>query len=74
MAEALAKKKRIRAGHKASATKTIRHIDEILATDTPNKARLALLRLILKERFETIKALDTEVIDLIEDESLADEI
>lgn len=28
----------------------------------------------LKEKFETIKALDTEVIDLIEDESLADEI
>ena len=74
MTEALAKKRRIRAGHKASATKTIQHIDEILATDTPDKARLALLRLTLKEKFETIKALDTEVIDLIEDESLADEI
>ena len=74
MTEALAKKRRIRVGHKASATKTIRHIDEILATDMPDKARLALLRLTLKEKFETIKALDTEVIDLIEDESLADEI
>ena len=40
----------------------------------PDKARPALLKLTLKEKFETIKALDTEVIDLIEDESLADEI
>ena len=40
------------------------------ANDTPDKERLSLLRLNLKENFETIKALNTEVIDLIEDESL----
>ena len=51
--EALAKKKRTREGHKASATKTMRQIDELLATDTPDKARLSLLRLSLKEKFET---------------------
>ena len=74
MAEVLAKKKRIRAGHKASATKTIRQIEDILASETPDKERLSLLRLTLNEKLETIKALDSEVIELIDDDTLADEI
>ena len=64
--EALAKKKRIRAGHKASATKTMRCIEEILSNETHNKERLSLLQLTLREKLETIKTLDSEVIDLIE--------
>ena len=73
--EALSKKRRTRAGHKASATKTMRQIDELIATDTPDRARLSLLRLSLKEKLETIKALDAEVTDLIEEEdALAEEI
>ena len=74
MAEALAKKKRIRAGHKASATNTIRQVEDILVSETPDKERLSLLRLTLNEKLETIKALDTEVIELIEDDTLAEEI
>ena len=74
--EALTKKKRIRAGHKASATKTVRHVEEILTSDTPDMERLSLLRLTLKEKFETIKGLDSEVIDLTEGEesTVAEEI
>ena len=53
--EVLAKKKKIRTGHKASATRTMSNIKEILATDTPDKARLSLLRLTLKEKFETTR-------------------
>ena len=75
MAEALAKKRRIRAGHKASATKSIRHIEEVLARDTPDKERLSLLRLTLSEKLEVVKALDSEVIELIDEEdALATEI
>ena len=75
MAEALAKKKRIRAGHKAYATKTIRQFEDILASETPDKERLSLLRLTLNEKLETIKVLVSKVIDLIEDdEALASEI
>ena len=69
MAEALARKKRIRAGHKASTTKTIRQIDDTLASEEPpDRERLSLLRLTLSEKLETIKALDSEVIELIEEE------
>ena len=75
MAEALAKKKRIRAGHRASATKFTRQIEEVLAGDTPDKERLSLLRMNLSEKLEVIKTLDSEVIELIEDEeALATEI
>ena len=74
--EALTKKKRIRAGHKVSATKTVRHVEELLASDTPNMERLSLFRLTLKEKFETIKGLESEVIDLTEGEDsvIAEEI
>jgi len=51
------------AGHKASATKTACHIK---ASNISNKEGLSLLKLILKDKFETIKALDTMEIDLIE--------
>ena len=71
----MTKRKRIRAGHKASATKTVRQIDEILSTESPDKSRLLLLHLTLKGKLETIKALDSEVIELIEDEeALTEEI
>ena len=72
-AEALTKKKKTRAGHKASATRTERQIDEIVAAEEPDKARLALLQLTLKEKLETIKNLDAEIVDLIDDETVLTE-
>ena len=54
--------------------KTIRQIEDILVSETPNKERLSLLRLTLHEKLETIIALDSEVIELIDDDTLADEI
>ena len=71
-AEALTKKK-TRAGHKASATRTVRHIDDIVAAKEPDKARLALLQLTLKEKLETIKNLDAEIADLIDNETILTE-
>ena len=63
------KKKRIRAGHRASATRMVRQIEEALTEDTPNKSRLAVLTLSLKEKKETLKTLDAEIADQIEDET-----
>ena len=61
---------------KPQGKKTVRHVEELLTSDTPDKERPSLLRLTLKEKFETIKALDSEVVDLIEGEesAVADEI
>ena len=80
MTEALTK--RTRAGHKASATRTVRQIEEIVTAKEPDKARLALLQLMLmlmlmlmlKEKLETIKNLDAEIVDLIDETTLTEEI
>ena len=75
MAEALARKKRIRAGHKAAVAKSIRNVDEVLASEVPSQEKMSMLDMTLKEKLGTVKALNAEVIDLIEDEeALADEI
>ena len=63
MIDELAKKKRVRGAQKASATKIMQQVTEIVRSENPNQTRLTCLRLALKDRFETIKALDVEVID-----------
>ena len=75
MAEALVKKKRIRAGHKGSATKTVHQITETLGGAIPDRDRLSLLRITLNEKLDTIKTLDAEIVDLIDHKGeLAEEI
>ena len=59
MTDALTKK--TRAGHKASATRTVRQIEDIVTGDDPlEKSRVALLRLTLKEKLDTIRKLDAD--------------
>ena len=71
----LARKKRIRAGHKASITKTMAKVDDALAAEPVAVSGLPLLRLTLKENLEVIRTLDSEVIELIEEgEALITEI
>ena len=60
MSEELRKKKRIRAGHRGSATKTITKVTELLAAEKVDLTRLASLKLSLKEKLDTIKLLDEE--------------
>ena len=72
--EELAKKKGVRGAHKASATKIMQQVTELVESETPNKTKLACLRLALNEKLETLKALDAEVIELIEDDSVVTDI
>ena len=77
MAEQLNRKRRVRAGHRASATRMKNRIDELLGgTEPPNTAAVAQLGMSLKEKLEVLKALalDSEALDLIEEEALAGEI
>ena len=74
MAEGLARKKRIRAGHKASATRMLNQIDGLLAEEAPDVSKLSQLKLSLQEKLETLKLLDGEILELIEEDSLATEI
>lgn len=74
MAEALAKKKRIPAGHKTSAT-ILHQIDGAATDQSPDTTKLRLLKMSLAEKLETLKQLDGEIVELIDNETaLASEI
>ena len=73
MAEQLQMKKKIRAGHRGSVTRTLRQVEE--AKTGPDLPRLSLLKMTLTEKLETLKTSDNEIVDLIDDEgALAEEI
>ena len=57
-----------------SAKWSVHHITEALEGYAADLAQLLLLRIILKEKLETIKTLDVKIVDLIDDGGLADEI
>ena len=68
------KKKRVREAHEASATKIMQQIAKIVRSERPDQTKLSCLQLALNEKFKTIKALDVEVIDLINDDGVVDDI
>ncbi len=71
MAEGLGRKRKIRAGHKASATRILRHIDEMLAPEVEvDFSKLMRLKLSLQEKLDTIKKLDEEILELTDDEKV----
>ena len=74
MAEGLARKKKVRAGHNGSVTRMLNQIDSILADGMPDVSKLSQLKLSLQEKLETIKHIDGEILDLIEEDKVATEI
>ena len=72
--ERLARRRRIRAGHRASATRILGQIASTLAETPHNADRLSLLKLTLSEKLETLKGLDAEIIETTPEEGLDDEI
>ena len=67
-------KKRVRGGHRASATKMIRKAEDYLAEEPMNYSQLARIRLSLQEKVSVLKHLDSEIVDLVKGEEVADEI
>ena len=70
----LSRKRRLRGGHRGSATRTMNTIDTLLAEESPDLARLAQLKRSLEEKLSTLTRLDSEILDLTEDENLDAEI
>ena len=70
----LPRKRRLRGGHRGSATRTMNIIDALLAEESPDLARLAQLKRSLEEKLSTLTRLDSEILDLTEDEDLDTEI
>ena len=77
MSEGLGRKKRIRGGHRSSATRTISEIYETIestADREPVITKLMQCKLTLKEKLDTIKRYDDEILGLVEDGEVEDEI
>lgn len=75
MGEELTRKKRVRGGHKASATRMITRVEEMLASEeTLDRPKLNQLGMSLKEKLGEIKVLDAEILTLVGDDELEDEI
>ena len=77
MAEALAKKKRVRGGNRASIKRLIQQatdaVNENGGDPTKNK-RQAQLRLSVEEKLTTLKNLDSEILDIpTEDTTLGED-
>ena len=73
-AERLARRKRIRAGHKASATRILGQVASTLEGTPPDTDRLSLLKLTLSEKLDVLKGLDAEIIEMTPEDGLEDEI
>ena len=73
-AEELAKKKRVRSGHKASATRMIGSAEDLLKTTGSDTSRLTQLSSSLNEKLDVLTKLDSEIIDLVDEGSVAGEI
>ena len=75
MTEALARKKKTRAAHRSSATRIMNQLaEESASKDGPTLERLLQCKLSLKEKLETLKALDEEIISLVDEDALDDQI
>ena len=77
MSEGLAKKKRIRGGHRSSATRTITTVYETIESMLDRESVMTTLlqcKLMLKEKLDTIKRYDDEILELVGDEEIENEI
>ena len=78
MAEELARKKRVRGGHRSSTTKMIAKAEETLeaapARGIPALPNLSQLEMSIKEKLNEIRTLDSEILALINEEELDEEI
>ena len=72
--EGVTRKRRIRAGHKVSATRMLTQINALLADESPDLSKLSQLKLSLQEKLETIKLLDGEMLGLVDEGDLTLEI
>ena len=74
MSEELSGKKHVCAGHWASATRMINKASSLLEDESPNLMTLSQLKLSLQEKLDVLKHLDEEILELVDEDSVADEI
>lgn len=67
--EELTKKKHVRAGHKASATRNITRAEVLLTKDNPDAPTLMQIKMSLQEKLDTLRQLGDEIVNLLDDKA-----
>ena len=71
----VAKKKKIRQGHRAYALKILRNVKSVIQNYEPsNESRLKKLKISREERLMILKTLDEEILEVIGDSEITSEI
>ena len=70
----LARKKPVHGGHRGSTMRAIGQAKELLASEDPDVDRLSQVKLTLGEKLEVLKTLNTEMINLVQNEDVEEEI
>ena len=71
----VARQKKIRAGHRSSATRLMNQLEEAsAATGGPVLERLLQWKLSLNDKLQKLKSLDNEILALVNDDAIDDEI
>lgn len=71
---ACTKKKNIRRGHRGSTTRLLSEVDTALRATPPDCDDLSRLKMCLNEKLQTLKQLDSEIVELVEEGELETDI
>ena len=74
MSEGLSRKKKVRGGHKSPAKHTIAALYETIESTENPDSKLEQCTITLKEKLDTLKQLDEEILVLLDDEEVEDKI
>ena len=73
-AVALQQKRKVRTGHRGSASRMQGQVATMLGTSALDLSKLAMLKLTLEEKLKTLKELDPETVKLVSEDDLETEI
>ena len=68
------KKKRIRSGYRGSTTRLLSEVDTALEATPLDCDKLSQLKMCLNEKLQTLKQLDAEIVELVDEAELEAEI
>jgi len=70
MAEVLKKPRKIRGGHRAHVKKLLAQVEDSIANFEPSlQDKLSQQKIILREKLDTLKSLDSKILELVGDEN-----
>ena len=73
-AEQLARKKRVRGGHRAPTTQVLGQVQPSITTETPDIPKITQLKRSLEEKLHSLSTLDEEILLLTPEEEIEEEI